>query len=603
MNLKSVLAALFIAAYFLALTKDAVHCYFTPDDCMNLYRSWIHPASELVRANIFFFLNSPFYRPMGSVWYRTIYQFAGFNPVPFHVANLCTLAANIWFTYCVSRRLSGSKAVGAVAAILIAYHGRFINLYFDTGYIYDVVCYFFYFAAFAYYLRVRARPRPPDWKEMTVLALLYICALNAKEIAATLPVFFAAYELLYHRPSIGTPAKLWRWLPADGRGVALAGLLAFAFVAVRFTTSTGLIAMGAFQPEFSLRRFMETSVNFVSPLFYRETLLPAAAVPAIWVALLAIALLTRSRTLQFAWLFIMLSPLPVAFINPRGPGQYYVVYFGWVLYASTLFVEAAALLFEKVPQAARLNTAFNTMLILSVGCAMFFVNRHYGWSDVDAVAQEGEELRVIVQQIHALRPVLRRGSRVLFLKDPIDEPWRIMYLVTLSYRDKDLAVDRVRYMNPPPTPRDIASYDYVFDYHHGRFYSSPQSWPAGPQPEIVYQYGYPAIYRSDWTRITPWTPARRGDRIIAMVKDLGATVPPVSDGKPFPTDPLAQVVQPVDVRIDGQPVEVTNKFGWPDRVGRYRVDFEIPQTVRSRQPQVTITAQGATGLPTSVILE
>ena len=49
-KLPSVLAALFIGAYFIVLTKDAVLSYFSPDDCMNIYRSWANSAAALVKA-------------------------------------------------------------------------------------------------------------------------------------------------------------------------------------------------------------------------------------------------------------------------------------------------------------------------------------------------------------------------------------------------------------------------------------------------------------------------------------------------------------------------------------------------------------------------
>src|SRR5579872_109521 len=214
----SIAAAIFVGAYFLLLTHDAVHCYFSPDDCMTIYRAWANSAAALVKANFLFFLNSPFYRPIGSDWYRTMYELAGFNPVFFHVSNLVTLAANIWLTYCVARRLAASRTAGVLAAILIAYHGRFINLYFDTGYIFDVTCYFFYFATFLYYLVIRSKARPPTWWEIAILSVLYICTLNAKEMAVSMPLMVGAYELLSHRASIGGPRNWWRWLIGDGRG-------------------------------------------------------------------------------------------------------------------------------------------------------------------------------------------------------------------------------------------------------------------------------------------------------------------------------------------------------------------------------------------------
>ena len=163
----ALLGAAFIAVYFFSLTHDALHAYFALDDSGNLYRAWYYPLGELFRANLLFFLTSPFYRPMGSAWYRAIFSVAGYDPVPFHVANLAILTANLWLTYTFSRRLSGSREVGALAALLIAYHPSFAYLYYDTAYIYDVLCYFFYFATLLLYVRVRQEARALkgwDWR-------------------------------------------------------------------------------------------------------------------------------------------------------------------------------------------------------------------------------------------------------------------------------------------------------------------------------------------------------------------------------------------------------------------------------------------------------
>ena len=589
----SILAALLIATYFIILTRDALLCYFSPDDCMNMYRSWQNSVAALLKANFLFFLNSPFYRPMGSAWYRSMFELAGFNPVAFHISNLLMLGANIWLTYCVARRLTGSRTAGGVAALLIAYHGRFISLYFDTGYIYDVLCYFFYFATLAFYLRVRSRPGPPKWWEMVVVSALYICAMNAKEMAVTLPISLLAYELIYHRDAISGLRNIWRWSMAEGRAVLVTGILTFTFVVGRAITAPGLLDNPAFQPVFRWHRFVETSVNFVSVLFFRDKLLPSAMVIGIWLALLAIAWISKSRALKFAWLFLMLTALPVAFIPPRGPAQYYINYFGWVLYAAIVLVEITRRLLGA-------RWVRDPLLILCVAAVMYRVNRPYTWRDVSAVAVEGEELRVIVDQLHQLRPTLRKGARLLFLNDPIDDEWRMQTLVSMSYRDPDLEVDRVRYMQRPPAASEFAAYDSVFDYRHGHFYPFPLPKLQGPQPEIVYERGYPAVFHTDWSPVTHLAPAKAGETVISMVEDLGETIPPVPYDRPFPTDPFAEVASPVEVRVDGQPAEVLNKFGWPDRVNRYRVDFRIPENVRRGEPEVVITGRGYTGLPTRI---
>src|SRR5205085_3345786 len=129
---------------------------------------------------------------------------------------------------------------------------------------------------------------------------------------------------------------------------------------------------------------------------------------------------------------------------------------------------------------------------------MYFINRGVMWASWNQVSGEWEELRSIVDQVHNLRPSLRRGSRVLFLNDPIDEPWRILFLMRLSYRDENLVIDRARFMPHPPAASEIASYDYLFDYRRGRFYSSPQPQVPVSGPEVVYEFGHPAIYHADW---------------------------------------------------------------------------------------------------------
>jgi hypothetical protein len=60
----------------------------------------------------------------------------------------------------------------------------------------------------------------------------------------------------------------------------------------------------------------------------------------LWAGLFAIAWAAKSKVLKFSWFFLMLAPLPVAFISPRGASQYYLPWFGWVLFGSTVFVQS-----------------------------------------------------------------------------------------------------------------------------------------------------------------------------------------------------------------------------------------------------------------------
>ena len=463
--------ALLLACYFFRLTRASLHVYFTPDDLMNLYRSWIFSAGRLLKANLLFFLNSDFGRPMGSLWYRVIIDFAGFDPLWFHASNLGILAANIWLTYVVARRLAGSCEIAALTALAMAYHERLGWLYFDTGFIYDVLCYFFLFAALALYLRVRARSAallPWQWG---ALFALYICALNSKEMAVMLPAFLGAYELLYHPPQAWQARALYRWLLREGSATLLTGAVAALFVVGRSTGPLSLTHNAAYRPSFTWTQFMLTSRHFAGD-FLAMPDWPAWAVLLLWAALAAIAWVARLRVLGFAWLFLMLSPLPIAFIAPRGSAQYYVCVFGWMLYAAVLLSKLGAFLTRGVRlEEWWLSRARGAALFVVVMAVLYSAYKPLGYDSISSASLEAPENRITVAELHAAAPTIRPGSRLLFLNDPIRPDWyNLLFMVRLSYADPSLEVFRVKQMKQPPNDKEIASYDYVFDYHDGRFF-------------------------------------------------------------------------------------------------------------------------------------
>ena len=180
-----------------------------------------------------------------------------------------------------------------------------------------------------------------------------------------------------------------------------------------------------------------------------------------------------------------------------------------------------------------------------------------------------------------------------------------MFLVLLSYGDDTLRVDVAKTMQHPPGAEEIAAYDYVFDYRLGRFFTSPQPRPQGPEPAITFERGQPEVFHSGFKPVTRQKPARPGEVVISMVKvkDLGETRPSVPPGQPFPKDPLVDVVAPVSVRVGGQPVEVLRQIGWPQTVNRYRLDFRIPKNARPGEVGVEITASNVAGPAVTIPVE
>ena len=467
--------ALFLAVYFFRLTRATLHIYFSPDDLMNLYRSWIFPVGHLLKANLLFFLASDYGRPMGSLWYRVIFAFTGFHAFWFHASNVAILAANIWLTYVVARRLAGSREIAAFTALAMTYQQPLMWLYYNTGFIYDVLCYFFLFSALALYLRVRDRDealRPWQW---TALFALYICALNTKEMAVMLPAFLGFYELLYHTPRDWRPAALGRWLLREGRATLITGAVAVLFAIGRSIGPLSMTNNAAYKPSFTLTQFLSTSGHFLGDYLSMPDW-PAWEVLLLWAALAAIAWAARSRVLAFAWLFLMFSPLPVAFIMPRGAAQYYVCVFGWMLYAAVLLSKLAALLLrdDRLPEWL-MSRVRGAALFLVAAAILYSVYKPQSYTAVILGSREPDDNRNTVTTLHAAAPVIHPNSSLLFLNDPIPADWfNLIFIVQLSYHDPTLHVSRVKEMKQPPTADEIAKYDYVFDYHDRRFFALKQ---------------------------------------------------------------------------------------------------------------------------------
>ncbi len=149
------MAGAFIACYFLAFTWRGLLVYFTGDDMMNLYGYWSKPVSDLVRANLLFW--TPSYRPFGGVVYRSMFALFGFNPYPLYVVFFAAMLVNLWLAYLAMSRIADSAEVGALGALLFAFHGKLDYLYYNGGSLYEAFCFLFYFLALFLYVRIRRR--------------------------------------------------------------------------------------------------------------------------------------------------------------------------------------------------------------------------------------------------------------------------------------------------------------------------------------------------------------------------------------------------------------------------------------------------------------
>ncbi|MGI8742042.1 MAG: hypothetical protein ACR2NN_05645 [Bryobacteraceae bacterium] len=437
-------ASALIAAIFFRFARPGLGYYFTADDVMNLRRAWPEPVWHFARDCFTF---SPVaYRPFGLLEYRAIFALVGFHPLPFHLISFGFLSFNLVLLAWLARRLTGSIKIGLLAALIGCFHSRMDYLYLNTGTIYDVICFTLYVGGLVWYMRIRQSGKLPDAWQTAFLLPMYLGALNSKEIAATWPVMLLAYELLYHgRVQVRRSWIIW-----------LSSLLTAVFLARKLSSASVLVQ--GYKPRYSFGTLLQNWEAYTSGLFYGEGQVRAGVVFVLWLALLVTALVLRSKALQFSWVFLFLTPLPVSFIETRGLYVWYVPLAGWAVYLATVIALASRPV-RAVPAQAAVFVACAVLLSLA-----HFHDRPNRFRPNDG---KNDQVRDFERQIATLHPTLPKGAHILLLDDPFEtNEWTPSSLMQLHYHDSTLEVQRFK-QTADRSAIAASRHDFVFTYRNG----------------------------------------------------------------------------------------------------------------------------------------
>ncbi|MBX5496850.1 MAG: hypothetical protein IRZ15_16050, partial [Bryobacteraceae bacterium] len=329
-------SAVIVFCFFLWNAGDGIYARFTPDDLMNLYGAWSAPLGLVLKSAVVFF--EPFYRPVGALFYRSIFALAGLDPFPYRAVCMLFLGLNIVLAYWVSSLITKSAETGWLTALLGSFHVRMSDLYYSSGTVYDVLAYTFFSASFGYYLRIRLRGTLPALSNIFVLAGLFILALGSKEVAITLPVLLLLYEALWHPPKELSLRASLRWLAREGRPAVLLLVIAAIFAWSRAAVPS-YVGNEAYTPVFSWEVYRRNWRWYVSQLLLMEPFAATFRSIALSVAaMLLIALRLRSRAMLFGLGMFLIGELPLAFILPRGLFALYLPLFGLSLYFAEALV-------------------------------------------------------------------------------------------------------------------------------------------------------------------------------------------------------------------------------------------------------------------------
>jgi hypothetical protein len=448
--------ALFLLAYFLFFNWDGLWVRFALDDIGNMahyYRDgpWFLLASQFMPWR-------GYYRPMGGLFYVPIFHFAGLNPVPYQAALLLILLLNVYLIHRFARSLGCGELAAAIAALAGCYHAGLANLYYNAAFVYDALCGFFYLATMVYYLRIRNTGRTPNARQSVALLALFLCALNSKEMAVTLPVMLLVYEWIYQRPHYSL------------RTVTFTGLLCAVDIFGKFFGAEPLVQADGYRPVFNLQTVRAFQKVALSDLLFGW----GSGWGGILLLFAALAYLAwrraARRELQFLWWFLIITPLPIEFLVGKSQACLYIPMMGWAMFAASIFADltcAGGEFLEREVLLRRLGRPVWIGLLVAIGMfAWARLNLHQ--KNIEAkprMAALGQESWDIIQQFQTVRPRVQPKSRVAFLDDPLHS-WDMLSIAQLWFRDHSLTIHVAR--EGPLQPSELAKMDAVFTFQDGK---------------------------------------------------------------------------------------------------------------------------------------
>ncbi len=454
MSRRRLLFALILFGWFCYFCCDALAVRFAPDDMMNMAGYWRMKPAQLVTSHVLLWRN--FYRPMGGVFYLPLFHVFGFNPAPYHAVILVILLANVYLVWRMAILLRAGPVAAGLAALLSCYHAGLSNLTYNIAFVYDVLCGFFYLAALVYYLRIREQGRRPRAGEAAVLLGLYVCALNSKEMAVTLPVVLLVYEWTHQKEAML-------------RIPFLAGLVNLPYVYGKALRPDALASDPGYRPTFSLAQVFDFQMRSFRD-FAGGYAIPAATVAWVWAILFWLAFRRPRPVLRFCWFFLLIAPLPIEFLPGRGAACLYLPFVGAAIFLAVVCVDLAsgvAAFLAAEPVFRRLGEQ-RLFLLLLAGCVSMW-GRENDWLKRSfvkpAMAQTGALTWDVIGQFRTLHPKVLPNSRVVFLNDPFVD-WDMAFIADLWFRDRSLAL--VLHRKTPITPEEIARAGHVFDWRDGR---------------------------------------------------------------------------------------------------------------------------------------
>ena len=463
-------AASLLLAYFLYFSWDRLQVPFSSDDLMNLDFYWKRGTGWMLFSQLPLWRG--LYRPMGAVFYLPLFAGFGLNPAAYHVAAMLLLLANAYLLYRWAKVLGAGELAAGLAALIACYQAGLSGLYYYTGFVYDVLCFSFYVSALVFYAGARRRGRLLRAWETAAFLGLFLCALNSKEMAVTLPVILLVYEWTYHRPALRNWRDLTVWLRGPGRVALCGAAMSLCSLYGKAFGPDPLLNAAGYRPVFSLHQLRQFQTAALGDLLLNQHYSGWVQILAMWALLLYLALRRDRPVLRFNWWFVLITPLPVAFLEHRTGANLYVPLAGMAIFGGVIFEDLARSLAGVLAGETILRRVDRRVLLaVTVAAGVYFWahRNHYlkEWLVKPAMARTGKLQAEIVQQFRVLNPHVAPGSRVAILNDPVDpnDPLNGLgtyFIAELWFHDRSAVVYLQRLNRLPP--EELAQMDHLFAF-------------------------------------------------------------------------------------------------------------------------------------------
>jgi len=464
--IKVLLAFLLISAYFLLLSFDGLRAFFTSDDGMNLIMMHGCFTESIWRIAVkALAVCTSAYRPMGGLFYRVVYAFFHFDPLPFRVACYCILALNLALAGLLLRCLSESWEIAAFGLFLFSYHGMLMQLYYNTGTIYDLLCATFYFSALLYYIYKRNDQSSLRFWQVVLLLGLYSCALDSKEMAASFPFVLLAYEFVYDCLPRQWNSTVWKRF----RALIWVAVLTLAFTLVKLILPSPMVGNELYRPSLSPHLILHNLSWYYNMLIYQRYFFGPHSILLVVVLMLLVSLLLHSRAMLFGLVFALATMLPVLIVPPRDGFVLYLPLVGWSAWAAVLLASARVHLARwlGLQNSFRMRTIAQALSLMGLIVLLYPIHQRKRNDLRFAIRVDQSEMHDLLDQMKRQFPAIPRGSRILFVDDPFrSEDWGVSFLLRLQYNDPDLFVGRTKAM-PNGRVQPAQAFQYVLSYRGG----------------------------------------------------------------------------------------------------------------------------------------